>query len=73
MEFNKIIKSLRVERGMSQKKLADCLNVNQTTVSSWEANKKYPDFFHIIEITKYFHVSADYLLGLEGESGEKLY
>lgn len=65
MEFFEKIKYLRNEKGISQKELADTLNVNQTTVSTWELGKKYPDFFNIIALAKFFEVTTDYLLGLE--------
>lgn len=36
------IRFLRVEMGMSQKRLADCLGVDEQTVSLWERSKRRP-------------------------------
>ena len=36
------IRVLRVEMGMSQKRLADCLGVDEQTVSLWERSKRRP-------------------------------
>lgn len=65
MKFSEKLKNLREEKELSQKELADALNINQTTVSTWELGKKYPDFFNIIALAKFFEVTAGYLLGLE--------
>lgn len=61
----KRIKELREEKGLSQKALAKELNVTQTTISKWEQDIRNPDLPTIVELCKYFKVSADYLLGLE--------
>lgn len=36
------IRFLRIEMGMSQKRLADCLGVDEQTVSLWERSKRRP-------------------------------
>ena len=36
------IRFLRVEMGMSQKRLADCLGVDEQTISLWERSKRRP-------------------------------
>ncbi len=36
------IRFLRVEMGMSQKRLADCLGVDEQTISLWERSKRHP-------------------------------
>lgn len=65
MEFSEKLKNLRNEKEISQLELANALGINQTTVSTWELGKKYPDFFNIIALAKYFKVTTDYLLGLD--------
>lgn len=61
----KRIKELREEKGLSQKALAKELSVTQTTISKWEQDIRNPDLLTIVELCKYFKVTADYLLGLE--------
>ena len=65
MNIGKIIKELRLEKGLTQTEFAKLLNTTHDTISLWELGKSYPDIYYIIEIAKIFEVSSDYLLGLE--------
>ncbi len=65
MNIGNIIKSLRIENKMTQTELASLLFTSQDTISLWERNKSLPDIKSIIQMTKIFHVTADYILGLE--------
>lgn len=66
LRTNEIIKSLRVEKGLSQKQLAEVLNVAQNTVSNWENGTREPDLPTIRKLAEYFNVSTDFLLGKTG-------
>ena len=59
------IKSLRVERGIGQNKLAKDLCLSNASISYWETGKQIPSAEVIYKLSKYFNVSADYLLGLK--------
>ena len=39
----KLIRFLRVERGLTQKNIADALNISNKTVSKWECGLGCPD------------------------------
>ncbi len=65
MSIGDIIKSLRIERGMTQTQLASLLFISQDTISLWERNKSLPDVKSLIKLSKIFQVSTDYILGLE--------
>lgn len=65
MNIGKIIKELRKEKGLTQSDLAKLLYTSQDTISLWELNKSLPDVKSLIELTKIFNVSADYILGIE--------
>lgn len=67
------IKELRAEKKLTQNDLANVLNVTQDSISLWEKGKRIPDTQYIIMLAIYFDVSADYLLGLEDETGAKTY
>jgi len=54
--------SLRKEHGMTQKELADILNVSNKTVSKWERDESYPEITLIPIIADLFNVTADELL-----------
>lgn len=58
-----------MNKRVTQKEVADALNVTQDSISLWEMGKRIPDTTYIVLFAKYFEVSADYLLGLEDESG----
>ena len=59
------LKELRIERKITQKQLADILQTNNSSVCDWERGRTEPNVEMIVNICKYFDVSADYLLGLE--------
>ena len=65
MDFGKILRELRKEKGLTQTALAQLLCTTQDSVSLWELGKSLPDIPTLIELTKIFNVSADYLLDLE--------
>ena len=62
--FGEILKELRIEKGLTQKALAQQISVSVPTLSHWECNYQEPSFKDLIMLCKYFEVSADYLLGL---------
>ena len=64
-KFGKILYELRIERGISQRKLGEILGVVNQTVSFWESGSREPDMDTLIKIAEYFGVSLDYLFGCE--------
>lgn len=67
------IKELRRERDMTQGQLAERLQCNQQTVSRYEAEKNDLSSQVLIKLCEVFEVSADYILGIEDETGAKRY
>jgi len=63
--FGNLLKELRTERCMSQKKTAEELGYAQSTYCDWENGKIEPTLSALKKICLYFNVSADELLGLE--------
>ena len=63
----KKLKELRESKHLSQQQLAIDLNVSQATVSKYELGQAEPDIPTIIKLAGYFHVSADYLLGISDD------
>ncbi len=62
MNLSEKIVTLRKSRGMSQEDLAEKLNVSRQTISRWENGTVVPDAYNILEISKTFGVTSDYLL-----------
>lgn len=64
-EFAKKIRKLRMSRNMSQKDLADLLNIDRTTVAGWETKDRMSDVFLLIRIADIFDTTLDELVGRE--------
>ena len=58
------IKETRIEKGYSQKDLANALKVNQTAVSQWERGVTLPTSSTLTKLSKLLDASCDYLLGI---------
>lgn len=59
------LKDLREKMGLSQYAFADKFGVAQSTVGSWEAGKREPNFTTMQRLADFFGVSVDFLLGHE--------
>ena len=53
---------LRKEKGWSQEKLAEQINVSRQSISKWESGQVLPEIEKIIELSRIFQVTTDYLL-----------
>ena len=62
MELSDKIIALRKSEGMSQEDLAEQLSVSRQAVSRWESGSAMPNAANILQMSKLFGVSADYLL-----------
>lgn len=56
------IAACRKRAGMSQEKLANELNISRQAVSRWETGEAVPDTEKVIQLSRIFHVTTDYLL-----------
>ena len=59
------IKILRDKPGMSQAHLAKQLDVTHSSVNAWEMGLSTPTTQYVAAMAQLFHVSSDYLLGIE--------
>ncbi len=59
------IRDLREDKDATQAQLAALLNVHTTQYRRWETRETEIPVHKLIELCKYYNVSADYLLGLE--------
>ena len=56
------IQALRKQSGMSQEQLAERITVSRQAVSKWELGESFPDIDNVVQLSKIFSVSTDYLL-----------
>ena len=63
--LGKKIQQLRKENGMSQEELASKLTISRQAISKWELGESMPDTENIVQLSKLFNVSTDYLLNDE--------
>lgn len=61
---------LRKEKGWSQEKLAEQINVSRQSISKWESGQALPELEKIVELSKIFQVTTDYLLLEESDKPE---
>ena len=71
--YGQRLKELREENGLSQEAVARALHCSQRTVSRYELEQLDLSSEALIALCHIFKVSADYLLGLEDETGAKTY
>lgn len=68
MDIHKRIKSLRVQRLMTQAQFARLLHVSTVTVQCWENGSKNPSMNAIIALSQKLNVTTDFLLGVTQDS-----
>ena len=56
------IQALRIEKGLTQERLAEMLEVSRQSVSKWELGQAVPDVDKIIRMSELFNVSTDKIL-----------
>ena len=64
------IRGLRERDNLTQKALAEKLNIPHQNLSNYERGFRQPDYGTLIKIADFFHVSTDFLL--KGEDFHKL-
>lgn len=57
------IRELRKEHNLTQQQFAALLNLNDSTISLYENEKREPEFHTLVKIADYFNVTVDWLLG----------
>ena len=62
------IKLLREKQDLTQADLARKLGLTRSSINAWEMGLSVPSTNYIVELSKLFSVSSDYLLGLDETS-----
>ncbi len=62
--FSDLLKTLRDQKHVSQTQLAKEIGVSAGNVSDWETGRSKPGYIALKELSRFFGLSADYLLEL---------
>jgi len=62
-------KSLRTEKGISQRRAAADLKISQALLSHYENDAREPKLEFVVKACDYYNVSADYILGISEDRG----
>lgn len=63
--IGEILKSLRLEKGLSQVQAADRMHISKSRLSSYELDVNEPNLETIIKLADLYDVSIDTLVGLD--------
>lgn len=64
------LSKLRKEQNLTQKQLAELINYSDKVISKWERGESYPDLLALKQLSAFFKVSIDEVIGtskLEGD------
>lgn len=65
VDFGSTLKSLRLRSDLTQEQLAQKLCLTKSVISAYETGLRMPSYEVLIELSRLFKVSTDFLLGLE--------
>ena len=72
MKLSEKITAQRKAHGLSQEELADRLGVSRQAVSRWEQGSALPDANNLVQLSRTFGVTTDYLLHDDYENDQDL-
>ncbi len=61
--FKERLKELRIEKNLTQNKLAKLVGMSKMTISHWESGYCEPSIAQLVMLSNLFEVSVDYLVG----------
>lgn len=63
-DYVQLIRNLREDSDKTQAEIAEILGTSQTMYARYERGANELPLRHLITLCEYYHVSADYILGL---------
>ncbi len=72
MTFGRKLLELRKAKGLSQEQLAAQMTVSRQAVSKWELGEAMPDTENVVQLSRIFGVTTDFLLRDEIGSGTEI-
>ena len=73
MQFSKRITEEIKDSNLTQKQIAELLNISEGNITNWKKGENLPSVEILYKLCIILQVSADYLLGLEDDTGRKIY
>ena len=65
MKFSERIAEAIKSSGLSQKEIAEKLNISESNITNWKNGENLPSVEVLFNLCKLLNASADYLLGLD--------
>ena len=57
------LRKLREAKKLTQKEIAEKLNIDRSTYAYWEGAKTEPSIKHLVKLSKIYNVTIDYIIG----------
>lgn len=70
MQFKEKLLMLCKPNHFTQEDLANKLGISRQAISKWEAELSFPDLENLVELSKLYEVSLDYLMKELSSKGE---
>ncbi len=64
MDIGNQLRKLLEQDGITQKQLAEALNISTTTLNGYIQNRRQPDASTVIRLASYFNTTTDYIYGI---------
>ena len=71
MTIGEQIQNLRIQKGLTQERFAEMLEVSRQSISKWELGQAVPELDKIIRMSELFNISTDTLLLRNTEDEQK--
>ena len=72
MKLSEKLMKLRKMKGWSQEEFAEKMDVSRQAISRWETGSALPDVQNVLQMSKLFGVTTDYLLNEDVESDDSV-
>ena len=69
MYYNERLQFVRDARNITQKEMAEALNIKQQQYARYEKGVNIMPITHLYKICEFLNISADYIIGLTEEMG----
>ncbi len=71
MDIANVLKSMRIESGLTQQELSARLNIAQATIACYENGQRVPYISSLVAYADFFDCTLDYIVGRADEFGNR--